>query len=260
MGRSYGDAAQRAGGYVLDMTALKGFELDEPGAAVTASAGVSLGELLAELVPSGWMLPVVPGTQHVTVGGAIASDIHGKNHGHDGTLGRHVQAIGLLTAAGELLEVGPDRGRDLFAATLGGMGLTGIIVWARIGLERIHSALMTVDSDRVPDLDAAMSLLSAPGGRRYRVAWLDLLGPRPGRGIVTRAEHIDVTENGCCGRAPSAPTTSSGSVARRAASETSPSVSALICSRSTCSTDGRGSTARGASSSTSSWSRPGPST
>jgi decaprenylphospho-beta-D-ribofuranose 2-oxidase len=190
MGRSYGDAAQRAGGYVLDMTALNGFELDHSGEAVTAQAGASLGQLIAALLPAGWMLPVVPGTQHVTVAGAIASDIHGKNHGADGTFGQHVRALGLLSASGEVLEIGPDADPELFAATLGGMGLTGVILWARIALQRVSSATMAVDSDRVRDVDEAMSILSAPGARRYRVAWLDLLGGHPGRGIVTCAEHL----------------------------------------------------------------------
>jgi decaprenylphospho-beta-D-ribofuranose 2-oxidase len=190
MGRSYGDAAQLSAGYVLDMTALRSFVLDEQERTVTAEAGVTLGELIAALLPQGWMLPVVPGTQHVTIGGAIASDIHGKNHGADGTFGQHVQALGLLTASGELLEIGPEADAELFGATLGGMGLTGVIVWARIALQAVGSALMAVDTDRVRDIDEAMSVLSAPGPR-YRVAWLDLLSRRPGRGVVTRAEHVD---------------------------------------------------------------------
>ncbi len=191
MGRAYNDAAQRSGGVVLETSAAKSFTLDRAAGTVTAAAGVTLGELMSELVPLGWMVPVVPGTQHVSVGGAIASDIHGKNHGVDGALGAHVEALGLLTAAGALLELGPEREPDVFAATLGGMGLTGLIVWARIRMRPLSTPLLSVDADRVDDLDAALSALQAPGGR-HRVAWLDLLGPRPGRGIVTRAEHLDV--------------------------------------------------------------------
>lgn len=190
MGRSYGDAAQLAAGLVLDMTALKGFELDAGEGTVTAQAGVTIGELLSELVPAGWMVPVVPGTQHVSVGGAIASDIHGKNHGTAGTFGTYVSALGLLTAAGELLELTPGSAGGLFAATVGGMGLTGVILWARIRLRPVTSPMMSVDTDRAASLDDALALLSAPGGP-HRVAWLDLLGPRPGRGIVTRARHLD---------------------------------------------------------------------
>lgn len=188
LGRSYGDAAQLSGGFVIDTSRLKGFDLDPEQGVVTAQAGVTIGELLEATVPAGWMVPVVPGTQHVSIGGAIASDVHGKNHGAAGTLGIHVQALGLLTASGELFELTPDD--DVFQATLGGMGLTGTIAWARIRLLRVRSPLMSVDTDRATDLEHALELLRQPGGS-YRVAWIDLLGPRAGRGVVTRAEHID---------------------------------------------------------------------
>jgi decaprenylphospho-beta-D-ribofuranose 2-oxidase len=191
MGRSYGDAAQLTGGLVLDTTQLKRLELDPVGGTVTAQAGVTIGELLTVVVPAGWMVPVVPGTQHVSVGGAIAADIHGKNHGSAGTFGTHVEALGLLTSAGELLELDSARDRERFFATVGGMGLTGVIVWARIRLHNVRGALLSVDTDRVADLDGALAALEAPGGE-YRVAWLDLLGGRPGRGVVTRARHVDL--------------------------------------------------------------------
>jgi decaprenylphospho-beta-D-ribofuranose 2-oxidase len=188
MGRSYGDAAQLEDGLVLDMTPGGGSELDEQAGIVTAQAGVTLGELLRHGVPRGWMVPVLPGTQHVTVAGAIASDIHGKNHGVSGTFGTYVEALGLVMADGELVEL---SWRDeLFRATVGGMGLTGVIVWARIALRPIVSDLLAVDTDRVGGLDEAMAALSEPGGP-YRVAWLDLLSAAPGRGVVTRADHVD---------------------------------------------------------------------
>ncbi len=185
MGRSYGDAAQRDGGLVLDLTRMTGWELDAERGEVTAEAGITLGTLLGLLVPRGWMLPVLPGTQHVTVGGAIASDIHGKSHGVDGTFGSHVRSLELLRADGEVVTLEP--GSDLFAATLGGMGLTGVIVSARIALAPAASGIVSVDTDRADSLDEVLALLAAPGGK-YRVAWLDLLGTRPGRGVVTRAE------------------------------------------------------------------------
>jgi decaprenylphospho-beta-D-ribofuranose 2-oxidase len=190
LGRSYGDAAQLAGGLVIDMTRMNAFRLDRRRGTVTAQAGVTIGELLRELVPAGWMVPVVPGTQHVTVGGAIASDIHGKNHDLAGTFGRHVRALGLLTAAGDVLELTPAPGDELFAATVGGMGLTGVILYAEIALQPVSSPQVTVDRDRAPSLDDALALLSRPGGA-HRVAWLDLLGRHPGRGVVTRAEHLE---------------------------------------------------------------------
>jgi decaprenylphospho-beta-D-ribofuranose 2-oxidase len=193
LGRSYGDAAQLTGGLVLETRACKRIELDTARGVVRAQAGASIGELLDAVVPSGWMVPVMPGTQHVSVGGAIASDIHGKNHGIASTFGNHVLAIGLLRADGELLELEPQA--PLFQATLGGMGLTGIIVWARIALAAVGSALVSVDTDRARDLDHILALLSEPGGP-YRVAWVDLLGPRAGRGIVTRADHVDADAAG----------------------------------------------------------------
>ena len=189
LGRSYGDAAQLSGGHVLDMSGLRGFELNDDEGTVTAQAGMTIGELVSALVPRGWILPVVPGTQHVTIGGAVASDIHGKNHATAGSLGAHVREIGLMTAAAEVLELTPGAASGLFEATIGGMGLTGIIVWARIGLTKVTGPLLSVDTDRARDLDEALTLLSGPGGP-HRVAWLDLLGARTGRGIVTRAAHV----------------------------------------------------------------------
>ena len=185
LGRSYGDAAQLTGGFVLDMTHCARFELDLDQGVATAQAGTTIGSLLEAAIPQGWMLPVVPGTQHVTVGGAIASDIHGKNHAVAGTFGSHVRALGLLTATGETVEC--ERGSALFDTTVGGMGLTGVILCARIALIPVRSAAMVVDSDRGEDLDAVLAALTETGGA-YRVAWLDLLGPRP-RGTVTRAAH-----------------------------------------------------------------------
>jgi decaprenylphospho-beta-D-ribofuranose 2-oxidase len=193
MGRSYGDAAQLSGGLAIDTSRLKRLELDARAGVVTAQAGVTIRELLEALLPMGWMVPVVPGTQHVSVGGAIASDIHGKNHGTAGTFGSHVEALSLLTADGELRELAPSSPDGLFEATLGGMGLTGVIAEARIRLRPVSGALLAVDTDKVRSLDEALAALQAPGGT-HRVAWLDLLCSRPGRGIVTRAEHIDTPE------------------------------------------------------------------
>ena len=190
LGRSYGDAAQLTGGLVVDSARLKGIELDRERGVVTAGGGVTLAELLDRLVPEGWLVPVLPGTQHVTVGGAIASDIHGKNHGVAGTFGAHVRSLELMTSSGDELQLSPED--ELFAATLGGMGLTGIITAARIALRPVSGPLLSVDTDRVETIDDALTALSVPGGS-YRVAWLDLLGLRPGRGVVTRAEPLDVS-------------------------------------------------------------------
>jgi decaprenylphospho-beta-D-ribofuranose 2-oxidase len=188
LGRSYGDAAQLRDGLVLETTRFKGFELDPDEGIVRTGAGVTIGELLGELVPRGWMVPVVPGTQHVTIGGAVASDIHGKNHGVAGSFGAHVRGLTLVLASGEAVQLVP--GDELFDATVGGMGLTGVIVEVLLALRPVSSSLLTVDTDRVDSLDETLSVLSSPGGP-HRVAWLDLLGPLPVRAIVTRAEHLD---------------------------------------------------------------------
>ena len=190
MGRSYGDAAVRSGGLVIDTTALRGLELDAAAGEITAQAGATLGELLAASAPAGWTLPTVPGTQHVTLGGAIASDVHGKNHAAVGSFGSHVRALGLLTADGEVSELTPESGGELLRATIGGMGLTGVILWARIALRPLTSPRLAVDIERVGSLDQALVALERPGGP-HRVAWLDLLGSEPVRGVVTRAEHLD---------------------------------------------------------------------
>jgi len=203
MGRSYGDAAQISGGLVIETIGLKRIGLDAERGTVTAQAGATIGELLREVVPAGWIVPVVPGTQHVTVGGAIASDIHGKNHGTAGTFGTHVEAISLLRADGQLVELHPGKSDGVFEATLGGMGLTGVVVDARIKLTPVGGAMLSVDSDRVRSLDEALAALTAAGGP-HRVAWLDLLCPRAGRGVVTRAQHIDAPGEGTavvCSRA-----------------------------------------------------------
>lgn len=193
LGRSYGDAAQRQGGVAVDTSALRWITLDATSGLATVGAGVSLRELLAVGASRGWIVPVVPGTQHVTVGGAIASDIHGKNHGSRGTFGAHVRALGLMTGDGRLLELEPGAPGGEFEATVGGMGLTGVIVWARIQLRPVMSSMLSVDTDRAEGLDQVYSLLSQPGGE-HRVAWVDLLGPGAPRGVVTRAAHLEEGE------------------------------------------------------------------
>ncbi len=192
MGRSYGDVAQRDGGVVLDLRAWRWTALDAARGTVRAGAGATLDQLLRELAPAGWLLPVVPGTQHVTVGGAIACDIHGKNHGAVGSFGSHVRALGLVTAAGESLQLSRDDDAELLGATIGGLGLTGVITWAEIELLPAPAgAELRVDVDRIEDLDGALAALDSPDGGPYRVAWLDLLGSRPVRGVVTRARLAD---------------------------------------------------------------------
>ncbi|MFI6880117.1 FAD-binding protein [Streptomyces sp. NPDC050400] len=191
LGRAYGDAAQNAGGAVLDMTDLNRIHaIDADGGTVLCDAGVSLHRLMEVLLPLGWFVPVTPGTRYVTVGGAIGADIHGKNHHVSGSFARHVLALELLTANGEVRVV--ERGTDLFDATAGGMGLTGIILTASIQLQRVETSLMSVDTERASNLDDLMARLTATDHRyRYSVAWIDLLarGASMGRSVLTRGDH-----------------------------------------------------------------------
>ncbi|MEV5408053.1 FAD-binding oxidoreductase [Thermopolyspora sp. NPDC052614] len=191
LGRSYGDAAQNAGGVVVDCTALeRRWSLDEAAGEVTATAGVSLDELMRALVPRGWFVPVSPGTRHVTVGGAIAADVHGKNHHVDSSFGAHLRSLTLVTADGRARVLTP--GDELFWATVGGMGLTGLIAEATFGLVPIETSRMRVDIERTRDLDHTLEVMTATDHRyRYTVAWIDLLatGARLGRGVLTRADH-----------------------------------------------------------------------
>ncbi|MFE9398026.1 FAD-binding protein [Streptomyces flavidovirens] len=191
LGRAYGDAAQNAGGSVLDMTGLDRIRtIDARTGVVVCDAGVSLHRLMEVLLPLGWFVPVTPGTRYVTVGGAIGADIHGKNHHGSGSFSRHVLSLELLTADGQVRTV--LSGTGLFDATAGGMGLTGVILSASIQLLPVETSLMSVDTERATDLDDLMARLTATDHRyRYSVAWIDLLagGAAMGRSVLTRGDH-----------------------------------------------------------------------
>jgi decaprenylphospho-beta-D-ribofuranose 2-oxidase len=191
-GRSYGDAAQNEGGAVLDMTGLSAIRsIDVERGEVTAEAGATLDVLLRALSAKGMMLPVVPGTRHVTVAGAIASDIHGKNHHRDGGMARHVAALTLCTPDGEVLEISPESDGELFYATLGGMGLTGIVTQATLRTVPLPPCVLA-DTDRTAGLAQTLELMAAEDRHRYSVAWLDLLagGAKMGRAIVSRSDPL----------------------------------------------------------------------
>ncbi|MEU1125663.1 FAD-binding oxidoreductase, partial [Streptomyces sp. NPDC005899] len=191
LGRAHGDAAQNAGGSVVDMTGLDRIRsVDAVDGTVVCEAGVSLHQLMRVVLPLGWFVPVTPATRHVTVGGAIGSDVHGRNHRWAGSFARHVRSLELLTADGEVRTVLP--GTPLFDATAGGLGLTGVILSASLGLRRVATSLMVVDTVRAAGLDEAMARLAATGGATpYAAARIDLLayGKATGRAVVTRAEH-----------------------------------------------------------------------
>jgi decaprenylphospho-beta-D-ribofuranose 2-oxidase len=203
LGRAYGDSAMNAGGLVVSSTGVSGvLELDHARGTARVLAGTSLDGLLREIVPQGWFVPVTPGTRHITVGGAIAADVHGKDHHATGSFGAHVQSLvlGLPDGTRRTLTPGPSgRGSgehvhddaDEFWATCGGMGLTGTVVEATIRLHAIETSLLRVDTDRVPDLDTLLTLLSEGGRRhRYSVAWVDFLarGRSLGRSVLIQGD------------------------------------------------------------------------
>jgi decaprenylphospho-beta-D-ribofuranose 2-oxidase len=191
LGRSYGDAAQNAGGVVLDMRRIASVGAVDPvSGSINCGAGTSLDALLRAVVPQGWFPPVMPGTRNVTLGGAVAADVHGKNHHRDGSLGHHVSSMSIVDGRGEAATLVPRS--ESFWATVGGMGLTGMITDVTLMLRAIPSSWMTVDTYRTADLEETMArLVDADACRRYSVAWIDCLtrGATMGRGIVTAGDH-----------------------------------------------------------------------
>ncbi len=163
---------------------------------LSCESGVSLAELLEFLVPRGWFPPVVPGTKFVTLGGAVAADIHGKNHHRDGSFRRHLLSLDLLLANGRVVTCSPRENQDVFTATCGGMGLTGVILSAQFRLKPISSAYILRETWRVPNLDAVMDLFEGGEESTYSVAWLDNLarGKNLGRSVMYRGEHAAVDQ------------------------------------------------------------------
>jgi decaprenylphospho-beta-D-ribofuranose 2-oxidase len=188
LGRSYGDPAQNAGGLVLDLTGLNRIlAVDLEAGVVTCESGVSLQTLMRTLVPFGYFVPVTPGTRYVTVGGAISCDIHGKNHHADGSFAQHVSSMQLLLADGSVRTVTPEGDPELFWATAGGMGLTGVILSATIRLVKIETSRLSVDTFKLPNIDALMEKLAGTDADyRYTVAWMDCLakGSKLGRSLL----------------------------------------------------------------------------
>ncbi|SIS55175.1 FAD-binding oxidoreductase [Phaeovulum vinaykumarii] len=187
--RSYGDAAQNSGGRAVEMTRLdRLIDFDPATGILTAEAGIALAEILRLFAPRGFIPAVLPGTGHATLGGAIAMDVHGKNHHHAGSFGQHVAEITLRQAGGT---VTTRAGDDLFAATLGGLGQTGIIESARLRLTPVQGAMMEVHETRAPHLDAHLDALESSGAE-YVVGWLDATarGKRLGRGILEEARIV----------------------------------------------------------------------
>ncbi|GAA3250503.1 FAD-binding oxidoreductase [Pseudonocardia petroleophila] len=196
LGRSYGDPAQNAGGTVLDMTGLDRIHsVDADSGRVVVDAGVSLDTLMRAALPFGLWLPVLPGTRQVTVGGAIGADIHGKAHHVVGSFGNHVESLDLVTADGRAHTLTPSD--DLFWATVGGMGLTGIVVRAVLVLHHVETAYFTVDTEQIDNLDELMARQSVDDEKYAEtVSWFDAVttGDHAGRGLLMRANHATLDE------------------------------------------------------------------
>jgi len=193
-GRSYGDVALNPGGRLWMARGLDRFiAFDAATGVLECEAGVLLDEIIRVVLPQGWFLPVTPGTRFVTVGGAIANDVHGKNHHGAGSFGHHVQGLSLLRTDGELIHCGPAQRPEWFAATVGGMGLTGVIVSARLQLMRVRGEWMQGES-RVFRSLAEFFAQSVAAERRFDfvVSWLDCVhGGDDARGILFSANHAD---------------------------------------------------------------------
>ena len=192
-GRSYGDSCLNDGNLLIDVNALdRLMQFDQDSGILRCEAGVTLDEILAFAVPRGWFLPVTPGTKHVTLGGAIANDVHGKNHHKAGTLGCHVTQFELARSSGQRLLCSPNENGEFFKATIGGLGLTGLVLWAEIQLKRISTPQIDKESIRFSNLDEFLDIAaSSDRNFEYTVAWIDNLanGRQFGRGIFLRGNH-----------------------------------------------------------------------
>jgi decaprenylphospho-beta-D-ribofuranose 2-oxidase len=192
LGRSYGDNAQNGGGLVIDMTPLNRIHsISADTGLADVESGVSLDQLMKAALPFGLWVPVLPGTRQVTVGGAIACDIHGKNHHSAGSFGNHVRAMELLTADGQIRHLTPDGAEaELFWATVGGNGLTGVVLRATIEMTPTETAYFIADGVATKDLDetVAIHLDGSEDKYTYSSAWFDLISPPPklGRAAVSR--------------------------------------------------------------------------
>lgn len=188
-GAAYGDAALNRGGRVVDLGGLAGIlSLDPRAGHAHVLGGTTLAAVLRAVIPLGWTLPVVPGTTLATVGGSIASDVHGKNHHADGAFGAHVERLRLITPR-EDRWIGPRQDPDAFEATLGGMGLTGAIAEAVLRLAPLPTPTVLVDTWRTDTLEETIERLLEADAREYVVGWVDLLHSAAGRAVVTGADH-----------------------------------------------------------------------
>ncbi|MDM8558495.1 FAD-binding oxidoreductase [Candidatus Parabeggiatoa sp. HSG14] len=198
LGRSYGDVCLNENGMLLTTRTLNHFiDFDIEKGVLRCEAGVSLAEILELVVPHGWFLPTTPGTKFVTVGGAIANDVHGKNHHCAGTFGRHVLQFELLRSDGERLLCSPTSNEDYFAATISGLGLTGLVTWVEIQLKRIYHRAIQAESIKFNELEEFFEISTQSDQYfDYTVAWIDCnaRGAAQERGIFFRGNHVSEEE------------------------------------------------------------------
>jgi FAD/FMN-containing dehydrogenase len=193
MGRSYGDVCLNPGGVLWDTTRLDHFiAFDAQSGRLKCEAGALLRDIQRVMIPKGWILPVTPGTQFVTVGGAIANDVHGKSHHKTGSFGNHVHRLTLLRTDGERLECGPDKNPQWFSATVGGLGLTGLILEAEIQLQRVTGPWLETETIPFARLDDFFQLAQGSQGWEHTVAWIDCTGKGDTCGIFMRGNYADI--------------------------------------------------------------------
>ncbi len=198
MGRSYGDASLQPGGTVRTERLNHFIEFDTTQGIVHVQGGVTLAELMEVAIPRGWLPPVIPGTRHVTLGGAFACNVHGKNHYREGDFAEHVQSVRLMLADGEVIDCSPQQHAEIFWATAGGMGMTGLILEMTLKLKPITSSSLRTTTYRV---DSMTDMIAAFEHYRvsdeYMVGWIDhtAKGDALGRGIFEAASHIPYGEN-----------------------------------------------------------------
>ncbi len=194
-GRSYGDACLNNSGTVLSTKLLNRLiSFNSETGLLRCEAGISLSDILKFSVPLGWFLPVTPGTKFVSIGGAIANDIHGKNHHVSGNFGHHVEQFELLRSDGQRLICSPKKNSEYFYATIGGLGLTGLIIWADVRLKKISGPFIKMDSIKFSSLKEFFEISRASDkDSEYTVAWLDCVasGDQFGRGIFMKGDHSD---------------------------------------------------------------------
>jgi FAD/FMN-containing dehydrogenase len=197
MGRSYGDVALNTGGTLISTSRLDRFVVfDRESGILEAEAGVTLEEVIRIALPHGWFLPTTPGTKHISLGGAVANDVHGKNHHRAGTFGCWVHSLELARSDGSLQTCGPDVNEEMFRATVGGLGMTGLITRVRLQLVRVPGAFLDSEDVAFSGLDEFFELTaqSDAAAWEHTVAWMDCVSSRAGRGIFSRANWSQDTE------------------------------------------------------------------